>query len=186
MLGLAMLLASAFPAAAQAPDIISRLQQEPVTLFDWGIAQLDRDMTRAAARIVPARLSRLTAPANAGVLYNGRERRITLYISASPGSALRTRGNCASLFADVVDDLTAGAPSGPDAAGWYLHNAFRPKAHFWGSPFEDVGAKLLDRVSLEITLQPPPQDAAAGDSSSVRCSGRLDAGPRDLVMVPPS
>ena len=36
-------------------NIVSRSMGEPLTLFDWGLAQLDRDMARTAARLLPGR-----------------------------------------------------------------------------------------------------------------------------------
>jgi len=62
-LGLAIVaLAFAFAAGSAAAqnereqDVLRRLMAEPVTLFDWGLAQLDRDIAAAADRVLPNRL----------------------------------------------------------------------------------------------------------------------------------
>jgi len=90
-------------------------------------------------------------------------------------AAQRTKQTCKAAFRDIVSMLTIGAPKGPKSAGWYLLNAFKPKAHFWGSRFEDVGSKLLKAVSLEISFIPATFEAFGNDNKRVRCVGRLDA-----------
>ena len=90
-------------------------------------------------------------------------------------AAQRTKQTCKTAFRDIVSMLTIGAPKGPKSAGWYLLNAFKPKAHFWGSRFEDVGSKLLKAVSLEISFIPATFEAFGNDNKRVRCVGRLDA-----------
>jgi hypothetical protein len=49
---LCILAVMAFAQAASAEErhILLRLMDKPVTLFDWGMAQLDRDIERAARR----------------------------------------------------------------------------------------------------------------------------------------
>ena len=173
-------IATAIPASAQdqdkdRDDILSRLMGEPVTLLDWGLAQIDRDIERAARRTAPRRVGIGAAPPVTGTIYNWRERRVTAYVSITAPRPQRTAQACRGLFADVVATLTEGAPSGPNAAGWYLRSAFRPKAHFWVDRFEDVGAKLLNLVRLEISFIPAEYEAMGGDNRRVRCSGRLDA-----------
>lgn len=166
------------PGAQQNGDVFNRLMKEPLTLFDWGLAQLDRDMARAVTRLRPGAV-RANA-ARHGSIYDWRKRRITLYLSLTTPEQVRTRKTCRNLFVDVVNELVAGAPAGSDAAGWYLLNAFKPKAHFWGRRFEDTGAQLARLVSLEVSLLPAEYAAAAGDSRRVSCSGRLDATPESL------
>ena len=172
------LLASA--AWAEEPDILTRLRNEPLTLFDWGLAQLDRDMQRAAARLVAGEPG--GEPPRTSVVYSWRERRVLLTLAAEVPERRRTEAECTTLFHLAVQELTVGAPQGPYAAGWYLHHAFQPKGHFWASRFEDIGAKLLDAVRLEVALRAPTHRALAGDRRQVRCRGRLDAEP-DAIAV---
>ena len=177
-----LLVAVAADAAAQTKpkdDVLSRLMQEPLTLFDWGLAQLDRDMERATRRILPRRID--DPGVRHGTIYNWRARRITLYLSQTVLPRDRTRANCAALFGRITRELIAGAPAGSDAAGWYLLNAFKPKAHFWGGRFEDIGSQLAQRVVLEVSLIPAEYQAVAGDAKRVICTGRLDASRDGLV-----
>ena len=178
-----LLAALAVPAAAQkrdgGPGIVQRLMNEPISLFDWGLAQLDRDMSRAATRLFPHRNPN-TAP-RTGSIYRWRDDRLTLYLSVSQPPGFRTRDACRDLFERVVRDLLTGTPRGKDAAGWYLLDAFKPKAHYFGNRFEDMGAQLAEVVRLEISLIPPTINATAGDTHRVRCTGRLDAAPDTLA-----
>ena len=167
----------ALPVQAQTPDILQRLMAEPVSLFDWGLAQLDRDIERAGLRLFGS--SERGARPETGTIYDWRWGRVSLYLSLQRPERERTREACAGLFDKVIRELTAGAPAGAPAA-WYLRSAFQPKGHFWTSRFEDVGGKLLKVIELEVSLIAPPYAAAAGDNRRVRCSGRLDAAPEAL------
>lgn len=186
-LGLAALMFAGMPGIAIAEedadkDIFRRLMSEPVTLFDWGIAQLDQDIAAAALRTLPNRLGYGMGKPVTGTIYDWRGNQITLYVSVPLPAVSRTGESCTAVFRDLVSDLTLGAPSGPNAAGWYLANAFKPKAHFLGSRFEDVGAKLVERVKLEVSLMPATFEAMRGDNARVRCTGRLNAD-RDEIAV---
>ena len=179
-LSIAVLVTLATSAQAEQRDVLRRLMAEPVTLFDWGMAQLERDIERAAKHTLPERPG-LSVP-KTGTIYRWRDRRVILYVSRVVPSTERTPEACRATFRDIVASLTETSPGGPDAAGWYLHHAFQTKGHFWTSRFEDVGGKLLQVVELEVSLIAPPYAAAAGDSRRVRCSGRLDAAPEALVV----
>ena len=67
-------------------------------------------------------------------------------------------------------------------AGWYLLNTFKPKAHFWADRFEDIGAKLLELVRLEVTFIPATFEAFDANANRVSFYGRLDAEPTDLTV----
>jgi hypothetical protein len=172
------LLAAAFPATAEPKNVLHRLMEEPVTLFDWGIAQLDRDIAHTAGRTIP----KYVGTPVTGSFYDWRANRITLFVSVPVPKESRTRQACALTFRDLVSDLTRNTPKGPSAAGWYLLNAFKPKAHFWADRFEDVGAKLLDTVHLEVTFIPATSEAFDGVQQRVRCRGRLDAEIAELTV----
>lgn len=177
---LAILIAPLSPADAQQTDVLRRLQAEPVTLFDWGLAQLDRDINTAARRAVGKRIG--MSPPRAGSRYSRRSNLVTVFVAAARPQSERTRQMCAMIFSDIVAILTEATPGGPDGAGWYLQHAFQPKAHFWASRFEDVGAKLLEVVRLEITLIPPAFEAFGNNAQRVRCVGRLDATPDEIAF----
>ena len=163
-------------------DIVHRLMDEPVTLFDWGLANLDRDIARAANHTLPRTLGSMAGPPMTGVIYDWQTRKVTVFVSVALPKLRRTPGECAAVFDAVVVDLTRGGPGGTSAAGWYLLNAFKPAAHFWGDRFEDIGAKLLEVVNLEVQLLPATFEAVRGDTARVRCHGRLDAGPREIKV----
>jgi len=169
------------PVEADEPDILRRMMAEPVTLFDWGLAQLDRDIARAAERTLPMQIGVSARPVT-GAIYDWRTNIVTLYVSTALPPARRTAAYCTATFKNIVADLTALAPQGPNAAGWYLTNAFKPKGHFWGDRFEDVGAKLLETVRLEVSFIPATYEALRGDDKRVRCVGRLNAEPNELTF----
>jgi len=172
---LSILLIWPVSAPADDGDILSRLMSEPITLFDWGLAQLDRDIAFAAYDAFKDRFGAGSNAPQAGTIYEWRTRRITLYAAIELPREERTSGDCVGAFMDIVGLLTRSAPKGPDAASWYLLHAFQPKAHFWADKFEDVGRQLLDKVQLEVTLRPATYEAVNGDTARVRCVGRLDA-----------
>jgi len=159
-------------------DVLRRLMEEPVTLFDWGIAQLDKDIAQSAGRTIPTYVGKPVT----GSFYDWHANRITLFVSVAVPKESRTSQACAATFNELVADLTRNTPKGPSAAGWYLLNAFKPKAHFWADRFEDVGAKLLDLVRLEVTFIPATFEAFDGVQRRVSCHGRLDAEAADLIV----
>lgn len=168
------------PLQAGDDDILRRMMSEPVTLFDWGMAQLDRDIAHTMQSILPRTAN--TGKTLTGSIYDWRAKQITVYAAIPLPRAQRTREACILTFSDIVASLTEGAPTGPNAAGWYLLNAFKPKAHFWGDRFEDVGAKLLNVVRLEITLIPVARNPLAGNTKRVRCTGRLNDSADELTF----
>jgi len=176
-----LLLTTLAGAEAEERDVLRRLMAEPVTLFDWGLAQLDRDIARAAQRTLPMKIGASARPVT-GAIYDWRTNIVTLYVFAALPPARRTSEFCTATFKDIVADLTALAPQGPNAAGWYLTNAFKPKGHFWGDRYEDVGAKLLETVQLEVSFIPATYEALRGDDKRVRCVGRLNAEPNELTF----
>lgn len=173
LLVVAFCLALTSTAQAQTPDILRRLMKEPLTLFDWGLLQLDRDLERAAQRLFPNRPAPETAKTSA--IYDWREGQVQLSLALPTPAEQRSQPLCRAIFERLVTEMAGSAPQGARAAGWYLHHAFTPKAHVWTSRFEDRGTKLLEVVRLEVSLRAAPHRALAGDKREVRCTGRLDA-----------
>jgi len=169
-------------AGAEEPGVLDRLRAEPISLFDWGLAQLDRDIERAALRTLPRTTVAAASRPVTGTIYDGLTDQVTIYVSLSPPPAQRTTDYCSAAFRNIVDSLTEVAPQGPNAAGWYLLNAFKPKGHSWGGHFEDVGAKLLSSVRLEVSFIPATFEALQGEVRRVRCAGRLNAEPHELTF----
>ena len=142
----------ALPVQAQTPDILQRLMAEPVSLFDWGLAQLDRDIERAGLRLFGSS-ERGTRP-ETGTIYDWRRGRVSLYLSLQRPERERTREACAGLFDKVIRELTAGAPAGAPAA-WYLRSAFQPN----GS------------AEPPVTSRPPAPAASAARMMAPRLPG---------------
>lgn len=164
----------ATPAAPQrSNDILRRLQREPLTLFDWGLANLERDLHRASQQL--GQEDYATVPPRSSATYRWRDGRIRLSASFFIPAVARTPQGCVVQFRRLVDALVAEAPQGPDAASWYLGSAFQPSGHFWTSRFEDTGAKLLQVVDLRVSLRAPSYDKLAGDTRRIDCSGPLNA-----------
>ena len=160
-------------ATAQTPDIIRRLQKEPLTLFDWGMANLDRDLRLAVRRL--GEEDYVPTPPKSSTTYRWSDGRIRLSASFFVPPEARTAEACSAQFKRLVAALVRNAPQGPGAASWYLRNVFQPSGHFWASRFEDTGAKLLKVVTLRISLLAQSYEKLAGDSRRVDCSGPLNA-----------
>ena len=165
-------------ATAQTADIIRRLQQEPLTLFDWGMANLERDLSLAVLDLGEEDHGRL--PPKSSATYRWRDGRIALSASFFVPPGTRTPEACKMRFERLVAKLIEKAPQGAGAAGWYLRSAFQPSGHFWASRSEDTGAKLLKVVTLKISLLAPSYEKLAGDSRMVACRGPLSASPENL------
>ena len=160
-------------ATAQTPDIIRRLQNEPLTLFDWGMANLDRDLRLAVRRL--GEEDYVLTPPKSSTTYRWSDGRIRLSASFFVPPEARTVEACNTQFERLVAALVRNAPQGPEAASWYLRNVFQPTGHFWASRFEDTGAKLLKVVTLRISLLAQSYEKLAGDSRRVDCTGPLNA-----------
>lgn len=167
------------PAAAQEADIISRLMGHPVTVFDWGMAQLDRDIARAGKRLFPEGTARKSV--RTGVIYSWRQQRITIFLSATVPVGQRTRDECRNLFERIGKELAVGLPTGNNAAEHYLESAFKPVGSRWAGRFENIGARLAEIVRLEITLLPSSYLALSGDSNRIACESRVGA-PGDTIL----
>ena len=167
---------------AQTADIIRRLQQEPLTLFDWGMANLERGLSLAVRDLGEEDYARV--PPKSSATYRWRDRRITVSATLFVPPEAHTPESCKTQFERLVAKLIENAPQGAGAAGWYLRSAFQPSGHFWASRFEGAGAKLLKVVTLKISMQAPSQapsyEKLAGDSRMVTCRGPLNASPENL------
>lgn len=154
-------------------DVLTRLMQEPLTLFDWGLAQLDRDMERVVRETFEDRLG-LGRPA-AGARFDRERRQVILSASKTLPPATRSEATCIQAFREIVAGLAKVAPRGHSPVPWYLQSVFQPDGHIWEGSSEDVGARLLEVVRLYVFLGPTPSDTAKGDIRFVSCHGRLDA-----------
>lgn len=154
------------------------LQRQPLTLFDWGLFNLRRDLARVAEWVADSGLS--DDKPLTGAQHNWRTGRITLYLSFAAPPKKRTRKYCHMVFARAVTQVMRGAPEGVGQASWYLSSVFLPPGRSWMRPSRDFGARLAKVIRLEIVLRPEPTEFRPG-GPRVRCAGRLDATQKELV-----
>ncbi len=172
-LTLLVVLFVASTARADESDVLTRLMQEPLTLFDWGMAQLDRDIERVARETFEERLG-LGRPA-ANARFDPEKRQVILGATMTLPPANRSEATCIQAFREIVAGLAKVAPRGHKPLPWYLQNAFQPDGHTREGSSEDIGARLLEVVRLYVFLVPTPSDTFKGDIRMVFCHGRLDA-----------
>lgn len=172
-----------FPSATPAnPELTRFLSSTPVTLLDWGMLRMERDLEETVRQLGLDR-GREGVP-RIGTLFRGGDRRVVAYASFAVSGANRTEKNCQDIFAMVREGLLSAAPSGASGAGWYLSRVFNSDFRRDGNqpePFEDM---LLDAVLLEVTLRVPSGDAFSGGPGRISCAGRLDS-ERASIVPPP-
>jgi hypothetical protein len=171
------------PDQSAGPEISQFLATTPVTLLDWGMMRLERDLDRAMRRLQLDR-TRGEAP-RAGTLFRFQDRRVLVYFSTVATDATRTEEGCRELFTALREELLAGAPNGPEGAQWYLSRLFGSDAWRGRDRPEPFGPRVVDMVLLEVTLRPPPADAFAANPGKIACAGRLDAEVAYIVPPPP-
>jgi hypothetical protein len=165
---------------AAGSDVLTRLMQEPLTLFDWGLAQLDRDIRQVARETFVDRLG-LGTPAADARFDRGR-RKVVLGATMALPPASRSKATCTRAFHEIVAGLTRAAPQRTTAAAWYLQNAFQPERRVTTNRFEGVGANLLKVVQLHVVLIPTPSDVFKDDKRLVSCHGQLDAQQGEITV----
>lgn len=154
------------------------LRQQPLTLFDWGLFNLQRDLHRVALWLADSGVA--DEKPLVGSQHNWRNGRITVYLSFAAPPRLRTRKYCHMVFVRAVAQLMRGAPEGAGQASWYLSSVFLPPGRAWLRPSRDFGERLVKVVRLQIVLRPAPVEFRPG-GPRVRCAGRLDATGTELV-----
>lgn len=172
-LPLLVLLLVATTARSSESDVLTRLMQEPLTLFDWGLAQLDRDMERVARETFEDRLG-LGRPAG-GARFDRDRRQVILGATMTLPPATRSEATCIQAFQEIVAGLAKATRRGHSPVPWYLQSAFQPDGHAWEGSSEDIGVRLLEVVRLHVFLGPTPSDTSNGDIRFIFCHGRLDA-----------
>ena len=165
------------PVRAEEKAPLDWLRQQPLTLFDWGLYNLRRDMDRVALWVADSSLS-YEKPL-VGSQYDWRSGRVVAYISFIAPPKRRTHTYCHMVFARSVAQLMKGAPEGGGQASWYLASVFLPRARSWIRPSRDFGERLVKKVYFEVVLRPGPQEFRTR-GPRVRCSGRLDASATEL------
>lgn len=176
----ASILATASPALAD-PAVernpLDWLAGEPVTLLDWGMMRLRGDLDQSVDRM--AREIRVAA-ARTGVFLRFQDRRIVAYVNFVELPRNRTEAVCKDLYGRLAGTLVHGAPQGAGGASWYLESVFGHEGPRGGVP-ANLGEQLADRVALQVTVGPAPEDVH-GDGRRITCSGRLDAAPENIAL----
>jgi len=101
---------SAAPARAESVQPLDWLRQQPLTLFDWGLFNLRRDLDRTALWLADSGLA--DDKPLTGSQFEWRQSRILAYISFAAPPKRRTRKYCHLVFARAVGQLMRGAPEG--------------------------------------------------------------------------
>jgi hypothetical protein len=176
---LAALLAA--PARAQdGDDPLRWLHGQPLTFFDLGILRLERDVHLALPWLAESEPA--AAQAVAGVQYQFWRRRVVVYVSLYRPRSERTEGRCVALFRRLVERMTANAPEGAGRTAWYLEKTFVPTGRERLAP-GSFGRRLGEVVHAEVTLRGRHDDARAGETGRMTCSGRFDAGDSEIERV---
>lgn len=158
---------------------IDWLQNEPVSLLDWGMLRLQRDLERATDHV--ARTYLRTSAVRHGVYFRFFDRRVVAYVTLADVPRNRTEDACRDVYLRIRDRMTSGAPQGAGGAGWYLESVFGHDSRRGDRP-NDLGAQLLDRVVFQVAIGPEPEAAAHGDIRKVLCFGRFDADSDGIAM----
>jgi hypothetical protein len=160
------------------PPVIQKLMGEPVSLLDWGLLRLERQLEQAGAVLVARRESR--GPVVSGAAYSWRTQNITGFISIATPRDERSQIRCAEIHRQVVRLITTGAPDGVAPETWYVQNLFAPLTRPWLRPHRREVTALMGLVRVEVTLRDVDFDTFEGDHTAVVCSGPLDAAPDRL------
>jgi len=157
------------------------LMETPLTLLDWGMLRLERDLERTVQDL---RMDQgKQGPPRVGTVWRFADRRVLAYVSLPLAKPLRTESYCRDLFTLLRGGLLQGAPGGAGGAEWYLTRTFTSDVMRQSERPAGFGAKLVDMVLLEVTLRVPEAEAFTAGNSPVACAGRLDA--EMAYIVPP-
>lgn len=167
------------PSGQAAADYLGRT---PVSLLDWGMLRLERDLTAVVQTAFPG--SNRAGPVRVGAFYRPFDRRVLAYVSLALPERQRTEAQCRELFTAVREQLLAGAPGGAEGPHWYLKRVFGSDVRRSEPLPDDFAAGLLDLVLLEVTLRVPPGEAFDKGPGKLACAGRLDAETAQLVPPP--
>lgn len=149
------------------------LLETPVTLLDWGMLRLDREIRQATAAmdLTDGR----DGLVKAGTQFRHFDRRVVAYVSLPMPARSRTLAQCRELFSMFRGHMLTGAPTGLSGASWYLQRIFGSDTRgTGGNRPEPFGELLVDMVLLEVTLRVPEADAFSKGPSNIACTGRLD------------
>lgn len=163
------------------PGLYAYLSQTPVTLLEWGMLRLGRDV-QASVTALSLEGGRGGA-VKAGTLFRPFDRRVLAYISLPVSGKARSLDQCQEIYTLVREHLLAGAPSGLSGPPWYLQRLFGADTRGSSGRPEPFGEMLVDMVLLEVTLRRPEAEAFTAGAANIVCAGRLDQ--EQAAIVPP-
>ncbi len=162
------------------PRLNAWLTETPVTLLDWGMLRLDREL-RQAVGALDIRDGK-DGPVKIGTLYRPADRRVLAYLSMAMPARMRNLAQCREIYGLLRDHLLTGAPAGMTGAAWYLQRIFGSDTRGpGGNRPEPFGEMLAGMVLLEVTLRVPEADAFGNGPPKITCAGRLDQDQADDV-----
>jgi hypothetical protein len=175
-MGLAMALAP-FTALAQQPppvdpQLYKYLAETPVTLLEWGMLRLGRDVQGAVAALSLDGGRNGGAKVKTGTLFRPFDRRVVAYVSLPVAGKARNLDQCQEIYGLLRESLLAGAPGGLSGPPWYLQRLFGADTRS-GRP-EPFGEMLVEMVLLEVTLRVPEAENFTPGSKNIICAGKLD------------
>lgn len=172
--GLAMMPVGQPAHAADVEKPLQWLQGQRLTLFDWGLWRLERDIDRVGRWMEDAEA--LSEPALTGVEWQRRRQRVTVFVSIVRRPALRNAAHCQHLYGVVRRKLLgAKGPTGPGSASWYLRTKFLPQGRGWTRPSQNFAERLVKLVYLELTLLSEAAEGLHLKAPKISCAGTLDA-----------
>lgn len=170
------------PARSVDPQLHAWLSQTPVTLLDWGMLRLDREIRQAAAALDLTGAKE--GAVKLGTLYRPFDRRVLAYLSLPMPARGRSLTQCREIYGLLRDHLLTGAPAGLSGAPWYLQRLFGSDTRgAGGNRPEPFGEMLVEMVLLEVTLRVPEADAFAPGPPKITCAGRFNQ--EQAAEVPP-
>jgi len=170
------------PAAAQTPEVLRWLNEEPLTLLDYGLIRLRRDLREAAA--LHADPEYPDSPPRAGAFYGWRSQSLQAYATIPTSVEKRTADRCRRIFTDIIGTVTAHGPLGSGRVERYLEEVFGhagPRYLNRGTP-RNLGRDLMRIMRFTVTLTGDTADQRYGDLYSLKCHGPLDAAPDDVTI----
>lgn len=163
------------------PRLSTWLTETPVTLLDWGMLRLDRELRQAAGAL--AIKEGKDGPVKIGTLYRPFDRRVLAYLSIAMPARMRSLAQCREIYGLLRDHLLTGAPAGITGAAWYLQRIFGSDTRgSGGNRPEPFGEMLAEMVLLEVTLRVPEADAFGNGPPKITCAGRFDQEQADEIL----
>lgn len=158
--------------AAVDPQLYQYLAETPVTLLEWGMLRLGRDMQAAVTALSLDGGRNGTAKVKTGTLFRPFDRRVVAYVSLPVAGKARNLEQCQEIYGLLREHLLAGAPGGLSGPPWYLQRLFGADTRS-GRP-EPFGDMLVEMVLLEVTLRVPEAENFTPSPRNVVCAGKLD------------